>query len=486
MQPARECERDPETSWGPSLVKMSARAASAVTECLRAAPVSSIAPSFDGERAMTASQSAGPDWHQLSLLTKGLPPALGRPAVDARDVAARRLQLFAGDLPLPVAVLKASALDHNSRWMRAFLEHHDVAIAPHGKTTMSPALFHRQIADGAWGITAASVQQAAVMQASGIRRVLIANEVVDPVAMRWCCEALRTDPAFSLYALVDSLEGVARLDRVAREVAAPRALPLLVEVGVAGGRAGCRTIEQGLEVARAVAAAAPRLALAGIEGYEGAVPGDDDAAKERAIRRFVGTMTELAQRCASGGLFAEEPVLLTAGGSAFFDLVTSLPRTLDGRRTLVLLRSGCYLTFDDGYYRTLWKRLLERSPGVAALGEPLRPALEVWASVQSVPEPGLAILTMGKRDVSHDRGLPMPRWRVREGTSDVEQAPSSWRIDALNDQHAFLRGDPETMPAVGDRIGCAISHPCTAFDKWRTVLIVDDDYRVVDAVSTWF
>ena len=435
---------------------------------------------------MPSSRIADPAWRQLSLLTKGLPPALDAPAIDAGDVAARGLDVLAGDVPLPAALLKASALEHNSRWMRAFLAHHDVAIAPHGKTTMSPALFHRQIADGAWGITAASVQQAGVMHACGVRRVLIANQVVDPVAMRWCFEVLRADPAFSLYVLVDSREGVARLDRVAREVAAPRALPLLVEVGVPGGRAGCRTLEQGLDVARAVAGAAPRLALAGIEGYEGAVPGDDDATKEQAIREFVAAIGDLAQRCATEGLFAVEPVLLTAGGSAFFDLVTSLPRTLGGRRTLVLLRSGCYLTFDDGHYRTLWQRLLQRSPGVAELGEPLRPALEVWSSVQSAPEPGLAILTMGKRDVSHDRGLPMPRWRAREGAREVEDAPASWRIDALNDQHAFLRGDADTMPAVGERIGCAISHPCTAFDKWRTVLVVDDDYRVVDAVSTWF
>jgi D-serine dehydratase len=197
-------------------------------------------------------------------------------------------------------------------------------------------------------------------------------------------------------------------------------------------------------------------------------------------------MGELARRCEQERLFADTDVLLTAGGSAFFDLVTALPRRLGARDVRVLLRSGCYLTFDDGYYRVLWQRLAERTPGVADLGEPLRPALEVWGSVQSVPEPGLAIVTMGKRDVSHDLDLPFPRWHVADGRRAPEAAPVSWRIDALNDQHAFLRGDAATMPRVGDRIGCSISHPCTTFDKWRTVLIVDDDYAVIDAVSTWF
>ena len=253
-----------------------------------------------------------------------------------------------------------------------------------------------------------------------------------------------------------------------------------------GGRTGCRTIEQALDVARAVASAAPRLLLSGVEGYEGAVPGADAASKEQAIRDFVAAMGGLAERCAREELFAVDPVLLTAGGSAFFDLVTGLPRTLGGRRTQVLLRSGCYLTFDDGHYRMLWQRLAERAPDVGALGEPLRPALEIWSSVQSVPERGLAILTMGKRDVSHDLELPFPRWRAGEGGRDVRSAPESWRIDALNDQHAFLRGDADAMPSVGERIGCSISHPCTTFDKWRTVLLVDDGYTVVDAISTWF
>ena len=423
-------------------------------------------------------------FRSISLLSKGLPPRPGQASLAASDVGTLGLNLLA-DVPLPAAVLKASALEHNSRWMRAFLEQHDVAIAPHGKTTMAPALFHRQIADGAWGITAATVHQAAVMQAAGIRRVIIANQVVDPVSMRWCFEILAADPGFALHVLVDSIEGVARLERTAREVAITRPLSLLVELGVPGGRTGCRTVEEAVVVARSVAGAAPALALAGVEGYEGAVPGSDEADKERAIREFVDAIADVARRCAAERLFAGDPVLLTAGGSAFFDLCTALPRELAGRATQVVLRSGCYLTFDDGYYRRVWERLLHRTPALAALGEPLRPALEIWTSVQSTPEPGLAILAMGKRDVSHDIDLPMPRWRVESGRKRVA-VPPSWRIEALNDQHAFMRCDGDAIPHVGERIGCAISHPCTTFDKWRTVLIVDDDYSVVDAVSTWF
>ena len=395
--------------------------------------------------------------------------------------------MLAEDLPFPVAILKDSALNHNRRWMKTFVDAHQVALAPHGKTTMSPELFRRQIADGAWGMTAATVQQAAVMHGCGIRRVLVANQLAGRAAMRWAFGIIDRDPGFELIAIVDSLDGVAQLQQAATALVARRPLPLLVEMGVAGGRTGCRSVAEGIAVARAVATA-PGLRLAGIEGYEGAVPGADPAAVEAGVRRFVGSMADLAAACAAEGLFAAGPILLSAGGSAYFDLVTALPQRLSGRAATVILRSGCYLTFDDGYYRAHWQRLIARTPALLAYGEGLRPALEIWACVQSAPEPGLAILTMGKRDVSHDIHLPAARWHV--GRADparrVAATPDGWTITALNDQHAFLRFDPGRGPAVGDLVGCTVSHPCTTFDKWRAIPIVDDGYDVIETISTCF
>ncbi|MGE0799723.1 MAG: amino acid deaminase [Lautropia sp.] len=430
----------------------------------------------------------------LPGLSKGLPPTALEP-LDHAAVAAARWPVLDDALPYPLAVLKASALAHNSRWMNAFLARFDVCLAPHGKTTMSPALFQRQLADGAWGITAATVQQAAVMFAFGVSRVLIANQLAGTAAQRWAFEILAARPDVELIAIVDSADGIAELDRVGRQANAaaaaagttPRPLPLMVELGTAGGRTGARSVAAGVELARAVAAS-PVLKLVGVEGYEAVLPAPTPAQKEAGIRGFVADLGELAARCAAADLFADPTVLLSAGGSAYFDLITALPRTLAGRPTRIVLRSGCYLTHDEGDYQRLWSRLAARTPGIESLGEELRPALEVWSVVQSVPEPGLALLTMGKRDVSYDQELPMPRWHVRgHGTALVRgAAPASWRIAALNDQHAFLRGDPDAMPRVGDRVGCAIAHPCTTFDKWRVLLLVDDDYRTVDAVTTWF
>jgi D-serine dehydratase len=124
------------------------------------------------------------------------------------------------------------------------------------------------------------------------------------------------------------------------------------------------------------------------------------------------------------------------------------------------------------------------------LRETLRPAIELISAVQSCPEPGLAILSMGKRDVSYDLDMPVPEWRSQVGDVQTRPVPAHWVVSDLNDQHAYLRFDPQSPPdqhpVVGQLVGCGISHPCTTFDKWRWMPVVDDAYLVVDAVSVNF
>jgi D-serine dehydratase len=388
-----------------------------------------------------------------------------------------------GDTSFPVAVLKTSALRHNLDWMRAFCERYGVLLAPHGKTTMSPQLFGAQLANGAWGITLANAVQVQVAYRFGVRRVLVANQLVARSDVRAVLQLLHDDPDFECFVLADSLAGVARL---AEEVAAhplARPLPVLVELGLSGKRAGCRTPEEAMTVARAIEGA-PGLLLAGFEGYEGLL---DQCA---AVEEFVGKLGALVLEADDEGLFGTPEILVTAGGSGFFDLVAQGFKGLHGlsRPLRPVLRSGCYLTSDHGMYQVQLQRLDERE-GVAA-GEGLRPALEIWSVVQSRPEPGLAILTMGKRDASHDAGLPVPLWSHRPGPGAPRALPAGCEIVKMNDQHAYLRL-PEGNPArdslqVGDLVGCGISHPCTTFDRWPLLLAVDDDYLVRAALNTFF
>ena len=393
-----------------------------------------------------------------------------------------------GDTGLPVALLKLSALRHNMEWMRAFCARHGVSLAPHGKTTMSPQLFGAQLDNGAWGITLAAAHQVQVAHRYGVRRVLLANQLVARADLRAVLHLLRGDPDFVCYVLADSLAGVALLAEAAAEQGLARPLPVLVELGLSGKRAGCRTPEQALTVARAIEGA-PGLVLAGFEGYEGLLVSDDHAADVRAVDAFLAQLAALVAGADDEGLFGVPEIIVSAGGSAYFDLVATALSGLGklSRPLRPVLRSGCYLTSDHGMYERHLRQLDARSS--VAPGAGLRPALEIWSAVLSRPEPGLAILTMGKRDASHDAGLPRPLLRHRPGPGAPEALPPGCTIVKMNDQHAYLHlpeGPVRELLAVGDLVGCGISHPCTTFDKWPLLLAVDDDYAVRGAFNTVF
>jgi D-serine dehydratase len=387
-----------------------------------------------------------------------------------------------GDTSFPVAVLKTSALRHNLAWMRDFCARHGVQLAPHGKTTMCPQLFGAQLANGAWGITLATSAQVRVAHRFGVRRVLLANQLVARSDVRAVLQLLHDDPDFECIVLADSLAGVARLAEEVNAHPLARPLPVLVELGLSGKRAGCRTPEEALTVARAVEGA-PGLALAGFEGYEGLLADAD------AVTAFVDRLCAQVAEADDEGLFETPGILVSAGGSAYFDLVARGFSKLHGlsRPLRPVLRSGCYITSDHGMYHDALAALDAREGSAPGAG--LRPALEIWSVVQSRPEPDLAILTMGKRDASHDAGLPLPLMSHRPGPGAPHALPAGCEIVKMNDQHAYLRlpeGPVREQLAVGDLVACGISHPCTTFDRWPLLLAVDDDYHVQGAFNTFF
>ena len=335
-----------------------------------------------------------------------------------------------------------------------FCGEHGVALAPHGKTTMAPQLFADQLAAGAWGITAATVGQAQVMASVGVERILLANQVVDPRAIRWLAES---EP--ELLCLVDSVAGVEALDAAG----AARPIQVLVEIGVSERRGGLRGTDAALRVLEA-AARASHVEPVGVECFEGVV-GDRPAVEELLER-----VAALAVAGRERGLLPD-PVLLSAGGSIFFDAAAGLRRISDH----VVLRSGCYLSHDDGIYEAASP--LGRAHGAT---DPLLPALELWTDVLSCPEPGRAIAGVGRRDAPYDAGLPTVLRAYRGG----EPVPlEGATVTELNDQHAFVTADGLE---VGDLLCLGISHPCGAFDRWRTLLEVDADYTVTRAIRTYF
>jgi D-serine dehydratase len=396
-------------------------------------------------------------------------------------IGAQDWNILNADTSFPVAVLKQSALLHNLQWMREFCEHYGVQLAPHGKTTMSPQLFGAQLANGAWGITLATAAQVQIAARFGVRRIILANELVAQADIKAMLHLMREDAGFEFHALVDSLAGVERLSQAVQASGLQRPLPLLVELGMKGKRAGAREAEEVLAVARAVAQA-PGLQLAGVEGYEGL------ASDAQEVNTFLQKMVAVLRQADQENLFEGEQILISAGGSAFFDLVARGFTDVHGmsKPVLPVMRSGCYLTNDHGHYQDAIREL---GPREGAPTGGLQPALEIWTMVLSRPEPNLAILSMGKRDASHDLGLPKALYQHRPGAAGgPAKLPAGCEIVKLNDQHAYLRW-PEGAAMelqVGDLVGCGISHPCTTFDKWQLMLVVDDQYNVQHAINTFF
>jgi len=383
-----------------------------------------------------------PDWRSKGFwLPEGTFPLDAKPS------------LFGGLFTWPLLVLRRDAAEANIATMAAYARRHGWEFAPHAKTTMAPGLLARQLDAGAWGLTVATPNQALVLRKLGVPRVLIANQVLDPTALRWLAGQ------DEIWFQVDSVAGVAAAARAGGR------LRVLVELGHDHGRTGVRTLGELEEVARAVAAA-PGLELAGLTAYEGQLR------TEREVDDFLDQVVAGFVRLREAGLLPERPIL-SAGGSAWFDRVVA---RIDVD-ALLLLRSGASVTHDDGFYR-------ERTPFLRVPGEgPLAAALDLWAQVISTPEPGLALAGMGKRDAPFDEGLPVPmEIRRPDGTS----APATGlEVTKLNDHHTYLSiGDVRLEP--GDLVRFGISHPCTAFDKWRHIPVVDQDRRVVDVLATCF
>ncbi|WP_406173030.1 amino acid deaminase [Streptomyces sp. NBC_00996] len=417
---------------------------------------------------------------QLAALTadrvdhrfKGLPPDAA--GLTVGELAAQRRNLFTDGFTTPVLALSAERLTHNLELMETYAARHGLAFAPHGKTSMAPQLFWKQIEHGAWGITLAVPHQVRVARDFGIDRIFLANELVDAAALRWIAAELAADADFRFICYVDSLRGVELMDAALRGT--PRPLDVVVELAAGeGARTGVRTEAECAAVADAVAATGT-LRLVGVAGYEGEVPQADP----EHVHAWLHRLTALAADFDKAGRFTElDEIVVSAGGSAWFDAVADVFAQIPelSLPVLKLLRSGAYVSHDDGHYRKLTP--FTRIPQEGAL----HPAFRLWSQVVSRPSPDQAFTNAGKRDAAYDLDLPFAQVVRRDG---AERPATGITVTGLSDQHSWLRTTPEADLQVGDWLGLGLSHPCTSFDKWQLIPLVDADGTVVDYVRTFF
>ncbi|MEU1920307.1 alanine racemase [Streptomyces albogriseolus] len=403
---------------------------------------------------------------------KGLPPDAADLTVG--ELAAQRRNLFTDGFTTPVLALSAERLEHNLAALETYAERHGLAFAPHGKTSMAPQLFHRQIERGAWGITLAVPHQVRVAREFGIQRIFLANELVDTAALRWIAAEQDADPAFRFVCYVDSVRGVELMD--AALDGASRPVEVVVELAAGeGARTGVRTEAECAAVADAVAAARA-LRLAGVAGYEGEVPQADPGRVRAWLRRLVALAVDFDKAGRFAGL---DEIVVSAGGSAWFDAVADVFAEVPelSAPVLKLLRSGAYVSHDDGHYERLTP--FNRVPDEGGL----EPAFRLWTQVVSRPSAEQAFTNAGKRDAAYDLDLPVARVVRRGG---VERPATGIEVTGLSDQHAWLRTSSEADLEVGDWVGLGLSHPCTSFDKWALIPVAEADGTVVDYIRTFF
>ncbi|MGL5965927.1 MAG: amino acid deaminase [Kluyvera sp.] len=385
--------------------------------------------------------------------------------------------LLREDVCLPAAVIKKTALENNIRWMQRYADTRGVSLAPHGKTSMTPWIFQQQQQAGAWAIGVGSAWQASVAMASGIHRVLMVNQLVGKANMQLISQLKAQFPTVDYLCCVDSLDNARTLS--AFFAARHQTLDILLELGVPGGRCGCRHAEQALALADEISRL-PALRLRGLELYEGVLHGENPQPKVEALLRDAAALACQLERYVDGEF------ILTGAGSVWYDVVCNVWLSVEKPASCrVVIRPGCYVTHDEGIYQQAQEAIIARDQTACDLGGDLLSALELVAMVQSVPESGRAIVNFGKRDSAFDAGLPQPIAHYRAGKA-LNLPLKSLETTGIMDQHAMLKLAPGADVKVGDILVFSTSHPCLTFDKWKALLLVDDSYNVLETLETAF
>lgn len=398
-----------------------------------------------------------------------------------RNTSSNTASVFT-DLDYPALTIKRSAIEHNIRVMAEYCAAFDVELSPHGKTSMMPWLFQKQLDAGGWGLTAATPAQVRTYRALGISRILLANVLVDTAAIEWIVRDVHADSDVEFLCYVDSVESVSLLSTILSRLGKEYSLDVLIEFGYAGGRSGARSQQEVREIA-VKTLESPQLHLRGISGFEGFFKIDSEPNAEDECRSYLKGLQELTDSLQVDNFFQQRPII-SIGGSAYFDIALEYlaPHNF-AFPTSVILRSGCYVTHDSVMYAEVSPLAGRRSdPSLAEL----QPALELWAKVLSLPEPGLAIVGFGRRDAPFDHSLPILLDGYREGERLRGQFAGVTSVTQLDDQHAYLQYETEGAFQVGDTLVFGISHPCGAFDKWRWVPVISDRHDIELVAGTLF
>ncbi len=324
-------------------------------------------------------------------------------------------------LDTPSLLVDLDVLDANIARMAATCREAGVSWRPHSKGVKTPEIVRRQIAAGAIGVTCAKVGEAEVMAASGVRDILIANQVVGSQKIRRLLDLLdRADVKVA----VDCVEHIRALGTAA--AARDLTLGVVIEVNIGMNRAGVEPGAPVVALARAIAVQ-PGLRFDGVMGWESHVVAiADPAEKAAAVAAAVGQLTASARACRDAGLPA---AIVSCGGTGSFPYCARQPGVTE-------VQAGGAI-FSDVHYRTHYHFDFPQG-------------LTILMTVTSRPTPTRIITDTGKKAMSSDAAVPEPLGLPKAKPMMLSAEHGTIELDA-----------PSDTPRVGDKVEAIVGYSDT-------------------------
>ncbi len=334
----------------------------------------------------------------------------------------------------PALIVDYKTLQRNITYMARFAKENKVKLRPHVKTHKCPLIAHMQLQAGAQGICVAKVSEAEIFAASGIKDILIANEVISPEKID---RLLNLNRYTTTMVAVDSRKNIEDLNHLARK--RDQILKVLIDLNVGLNRTGVQPGEPALALAQLISQAS-HLELEGLQAYEGHLTYIKDfAQKKERTKACMEMAVSTKQLLEENGI---ECKTISAGGSGTFMITGKYPGITE-------IQPGTYV-FNDYH--------------INSVVPDLEIALTILTTINNKPAKGIFTLDMGSKSISNDMGDP----RFKGYGKKI-------KVLALTEEHCQCTYPSKYDFNIGDKLEAIPAHVCPTVNLYDFLYVIQDD-----------
>jgi D-serine deaminase-like pyridoxal phosphate-dependent protein len=345
------------------------------------------------------------------------------------------LGLSVEELPTPILILDRTILDRNIEKMMSSLAGKTIDLRPHTKVQKSTDLALLQVAAGAVGVTVATVWEAAAMFAAGVKRVLIANEVIGVQKI----EALALLAKHGdLTVVVDNLKNI---EQISEQLSQKNTnVGVLIDLDVGMARCGARSLEEAVALADLVVSK-ENLNLEGLQAYEGHCMLEPDSVVR--LKLATQAMDYAAKVLAAIQKKYPQAKTLSGGGTGTYNITGNHPAVTE-------LQAGSYV-FMDSFHGNL-------VPGFEV-------SLTVLSTVMA-RHGNTIILDAGRKSVGIDFVSPPVKG-------------FDWVARYYAEEHALFDVDQSVTVQTGDKLEIISGYAPTTVNLHDAIFVIQEK-KVVD------